>query len=168
MQLAQEEILDMEKDHQTNTPLLERVWHCIRIYRTHTGRTQLKNSSMHIHPKTRNRQLRSVVVECKKHGEEHTSSFISDSALRISRLNIMTALEQSRGDRLYGQAPRGSLERKALDPLLKLGVQIDKPIGSWLCSTCTVGGGDSPLSLCHPPWFKWLRFTSRGAKHLSG
>ena len=42
----------------------------------------------------------------------------------------MTALEQSGGDRLYGQAPRGSLERKALNLLHKLGVQIDKPIGS--------------------------------------
>ena len=42
----------------------------------------------------------------------------------------MTALEQSEGDRLYGQAPRASLERKALDLLNKLGVQIDKPTGS--------------------------------------
>ena len=44
--------------------------------------------------------------------------------------NVMTALEQSGGDRLDGQAPRGSLERKALDLLQKLRVQIDKPIGS--------------------------------------
>ena len=76
----------MEKDYQTNTPLWERVWHCTRIYRMPTGRTQLKNSSMHIHSKTRNWQLRSAVVECRKHGEEHTSSFISGSALRVSRL----------------------------------------------------------------------------------
>ena len=50
--------------------------------------------------------------------------------LSPAETNIMTALEQSRGDRLYGEAPRGSLERKSLDLLHKLGVQIDKPIGS--------------------------------------
>ena len=74
------------EDHQTNTLLWERVWLCTRFYRTPTGRTQSKSSSTHTHPKTRNLQLQSAVVECRKPGDKHTSSFISDSALRISRL----------------------------------------------------------------------------------
>ena len=64
-------------------------------------------------------------------GGTHVKFYLRLSPAYISfETNIMTAFEQSGGDRLYGQAPRGSLERKALDLLHKLGVQIDKPIGS--------------------------------------
>ena len=80
---------------------------------------------------TRNWQLQSAVIECRKHEEEHVKFYFRLSPAKFTfETNIMTALEQSRGDRLYGQAPRGSLERKALDLLQKLGVETDKPIGS--------------------------------------
>ena len=64
-------------------------------------------------------------------GGTHVKFYFRLSPAYIAfEMNVLTALGQSGGDRLYGQAPRGSLERKALDLLQKFGVQVDKPIGS--------------------------------------
>ena len=91
-----------------------------------TGKNATKDF-LDAHPPTRNWQPQSAVVECKKPGEEQTSKFTFDSARRATRLrqSIRTALEQSGTDKLHV----GSLERKALDLLQRLWVQIDRPIG---------------------------------------
>ena len=99
---------------------------------TSPGKTQSKHSWTHTHPKTR--KLAAAVRCCRVQeawGGTHVKFYFRLSPAYIaSEMNVLTALEQSGGDRLYGLAPRGSLERKALDLLQKLGVQMDKPIGS--------------------------------------
>ena len=156
--------------------LWERVWHCTRICKTPTGQNAITDS-FDAHP-PKDKKLAAAVRCCRVQeawGGTHVKFDFRLSPAKITfETNVTTALEQSGGDRLYGQAPRGSLERKALDLLQKLGVQIDKPIGSWLCSTYTVDGGDSPLSVsvpstviqvapllfeeCEAP--EWLRFST--------
>ena len=134
----------LPKDHSVCAP---------ESARRPTGRTQLKNFSTH---PPKDKKLAAADRCCRVQEAwkgTHVKFYFRLSPAYITfETNIMTALEQSGGDRLYGQAPCGSLERKALDLLKKWEVQIDKPIGSCLCSTCTVDGGDSPLSLslCQP------------------
>ena len=72
-----------------------------------------------------------AAVRCCRVQGTHVNFYLRLRPVHITlETNIMTALEKGGGDRLYGQDTRSSLERKTIDLLHKLGVQIDKPFGS--------------------------------------
>ena len=82
------------------------------------------NEFLDAHP-PKDKKLAAAVRCCRVQeawGQTHVKFYFRLSLAYITfETNIMTAFEQSGGDRLYGQAPRGSLERKALDLLQNLG-----------------------------------------------
>ena len=110
---------------------------CLALYQSPqdaTGQNAI-NDFLDAHPPQKSKKLAAAVRCCRVQEAwergTHVKFYLRLSpAYNTFETSIMIALEQSGGDRLCGQAPRGSLERKALDLLQRLGVQINRPIGS--------------------------------------
>ena len=87
-----------------------------------TGQNAIKDF-FDAHP-PKDKKLAAAVRSCRVQeawGGRNTRQILSSVQPRCSSFetSIMTALEQSGGDRMYRQAPRGSLERKTVETYFK-------------------------------------------------